>query len=41
MGIITNHPKIEAFMSFYNQGKDLYNAGDISAVREAFVKAAD
>ena len=38
---MNNQPKIEAFKSFYNQGKDLYNAGDISAARDAFIKAAE
>ncbi len=39
--IMNNQPKIEAFKSFYQQGKDLYNAGDISSAREAFIKAAE
>ena len=38
---MNNQPKIEAFKSFYQQGKDLYNAGDISSAREAFIKAAE
>ena len=38
---MNNQPKIEAFKSFYNQGKDLYNAGDISSARDAFIKAAE
>lgn len=38
---MNNQPKIEAFKSFYNQGKDLYNSGDISSAREAFIKAAE
>ena len=38
---MNNQPKIEAFKSFYQQAKDLYNAGDMSAAREAFLKAAE
>ena len=38
---MNNQPKIEAFNSFYQQGKDLYNAGDIMAARDAFIKAAE
>ena len=38
---MNNQPKIEAFKSFYQQGKDLYNSGDISSAREAFIKAAE
>ena len=38
---MNNQPKIEAFNSFYQQGKDLYNAGDIMSAREAFIKAAE
>ena len=38
---MNNQPKIEAFKSFYQQGKDLYNTGDISSAREAFIKAAE
>ena len=38
---MNNQPKIEAFKSFYQQGKDLYAAGDIPAAREAFIKAAE
>ena len=38
---MNNQPKIEAFKSFYNQGKDLYNSGDISSARDAFIKAAE
>lgn len=38
---MNNQPKIEAFKSFYQQGKDLYNAGDISSARDAFIKAAE
>ena len=38
---MNNQPKIEAFKSFYQQGKDLYNAGDIMGAREAFLKAAE
>ena len=34
-------PKIEAFKSFYQQGKDLFAAGDISGARDAFLKAAE
>ena len=30
---MNNQPKIEAFNSFYQQGKDLYNAGDIMFIR--------
>lgn len=38
---MNNQPKIEAFKSFYQQGKDLYNAGDVMGAREAFLKAAE
>lgn len=38
---MNNQPKIEAFKSFYNQGKDLYNSGDISSARDAFIRAAE
>ena len=38
---MNNQPKIEAFKSFYQQGKDLYNIGDIQGAREAFIKAAE
>lgn len=38
---MNNQPKIEAFKSFYQQGKDLYNSGDISSARETFIKAAE
>ena len=38
---MNNQPKIEAFKSFYQQGKDLYAAGDISGARDAFLKAAE
>lgn len=38
---MNNQPKIEAFKSFYNQGKDLYNAGDISSARDSFIRAAE
>ena len=38
---MNNQPKIEAFKSFYQQGKDLYNAGDILSARDAFIKAAE
>ena len=37
---MNNQPKIEAFKSFYQQGKELYAAGDVLAAREAFLKAA-
>lgn len=37
---MNNQPKIEAFKSFYQQGKDLYNSGDIAAARDIFIKAA-
>ncbi len=38
---MNNQPKIEAFKSFYQQGKDLYNAGDVAGAREAFIRAAE
>ncbi len=38
---MNNQPKIEAFKSFYAQGKDLYNSGDVMAAREMFIKAAE
>ena len=38
---MNNQPKIEAFKSFYQQGKDLYNAGDMQGARDAFLKAAE
>ena len=38
---MNNQPKIEAFKSFYQQGKDLFAAGDISGARDAFLKAAE
>ena len=38
---MNNQPKIEAYKSFYQQAKDYYNAGDISAARDAFLKAAE
>ena len=38
---MNNQPKIEAYKSFYQQAKDYYGAGDISAAREAFLKAAE
>ncbi|MCH5159030.1 MAG: ATP-binding protein [Clostridiales bacterium] len=38
---MNNQPKIEAFKSFYQQGKDLYNSGDIAAAREMFIRAAE
>ena len=37
---MNNQPKIEAFKSFYQQGKDLYHAGDVMAARDLFLKAA-
>lgn len=37
---MNNQPKIEAFKSFYQQGKDLYNVGNIAEAREMFIKAA-
>lgn len=37
---MNNQPKIEAFNSFYQQGKDLYNAGEVLEAREIFLKAA-
>ena len=37
---MNNQPKIEAFNSFYQQGKDLYNSGDVLSAREIFLKAA-
>lgn len=38
---MNNQPKIEAFKSFYQQGKDLYNTGDMQGARDAFLKAAE
>lgn len=38
---MNNQPKIEAYKSFYQQAKDYYNAGDISAARDSFLKAAE
>lgn len=38
---MNNQPKIEAFNSFYEQGKELYKAGDIMGAREAFIKACE
>ena len=38
---MNNQPKVEAYKSFYQQGKDHYAAGDIMAAREAFLKAAE
>ena len=38
---MNNQPKIEAFKSFYQQGKDLFAAGDVSGARDAFLKAAE
>lgn len=38
---MNNQPKIEAFKSFYQQGKDLYNSGDIMPARDMFIKAAE
>lgn len=38
---MNNQPKIEAFKSFYQQGKDLFAAGDRMAARDAFLKAAE
>ena len=38
---MNNQPKIEAFKSFYQQGKDLFNAGDVMGARETFLKAAE
>lgn len=38
---MNNQPKIEAFKSFYQQGTDLYNSGDISSARDAFIRAAE
>lgn len=38
---MNNQPKIEAYKSFYQQAKEYYNAGDISAARDAFLKAAE
>ena len=37
---MNNQPKIEAFNSFYQQGKDLYNSVDILSARDIFLKAA-
>lgn len=38
---MNNQPKVEAFKSFYAQGKELYNRGEIMAAREMFIKAAE
>ncbi len=38
---MNNQPKIEAYRSFYEQGKELYNKGDIKSAREAFLKACE
>ena len=38
---MNNQPKIEAFNSFYAQGKELYTNGDINGAREAFIKACE
>lgn len=38
---MNNQPKIEAYKSFYQQAKDYYNQGDISAARDTFLKAAE
>lgn len=37
---MNNQPKIEAFNSFYQQGKYLYNSGDVLSARDIFLKAA-
>ena len=38
---MNNQPKIEAYKSFYRQGKDFYSAGNISAARDSFIRAAE
>ena len=38
---MNNQPKIEAYKSFYQQAKDYYNQGDISAARDTFWKEAE
>ncbi len=38
---MNNQPKIEAFNSFYTQGKELYTNGDINGAREVFIKACE
>jgi transitional endoplasmic reticulum ATPase len=38
---MNNAPKMEAYKSFYRQGKDLYSTGDIMGARDAFIKAAE
>lgn len=37
---MNNAPKVEAYKSFYQQGKELYAAGDMESARAAFLKAA-
>lgn len=37
---MNNAPRIEAFNSFYQQAKDLYETGNMSDAREMFLKAA-
>lgn len=38
--MVNNAPKVQAFNSYYAQAKSLYAAGDLSAARELFLKAA-
>lgn len=38
---MNNQPKIEAYKSYYQQGKDYYNAGDLQSARDCFLKAAE
>lgn len=38
---MNNQPKIEAYKSFFQQGKDYVNAGNIPAARDAFLRAAE
>ncbi len=38
---MNNQGKVEAYNSFYQQGKDLFASGDIAEARVAFLKAAD
>ena len=38
---MNNQPLVEAYKSFYEQGREKLAAGDYSGAREAFLKAAD
>lgn len=38
---MNNQPKIEAYKSFFQQGKDYVNAGNIPAARDCFLRAAE